>query len=165
MVDTKAPRTKRSPAPRWPYLIALVAVILDQWTKNWILTHYDLYESRELIPGIFAFTRTYNTGAAFSLFSAYPEVLTIFSVIVFCMMVIFRDKLFVRLPIEQIAFGCITGGVIGNVTDRIQHGHVVDFLHWYGGFDWPVFNVADSFICIGAFLYFISQFLHPENKS
>ena len=164
MGDTKAPRTKRSPAPRWPYLIALAAVLLDQWTKNWILTHYDLHESRELIPGIFAFTRTYNTGAAFSLFSGYPEVLTIFSVMVFCMMVIYRDKIFVRLPIEQVAFGCITGGVIGNVTDRIQHGHVVDFLHWYGGFDWPVFNVADSFICIGAFLYFISQFLHPETK-
>lgn len=156
---------RKSPAPRWPYLITLIAVGLDQWTKNWVLAHFELYETREILPGFFAFTRTFNTGAAFSLFSGYPEVLTIFSVIVFGMMVLFRNKLFLHKPIEQLAYGCITGGIIGNVTDRIQHGHVVDFLHWYGGFDWPVFNVADSFICIGALLYFVSQFIHPETGS
>lgn len=161
----EAQKNAAGPAPRWPYLIALVAVILDQWSKNRILATFELYESRELIPGFFAFTRTYNTGAAFSLFSDFPLAITLFSVVIFGLMVVFRDKLFSRRPLEQVAFGCIAGGVIGNVTDRVQHGHVIDFLHWYGGFDWPVFNIADSFICIGALAYFLSQFIHPSRAT
>lgn len=146
------------PPPRWPLLISLVAVVLDQWSKRWFVAHYDLYESRPVIEGIFSFTRTENTGAAFSLFKDHPLPLTIFSAVVFCLMMVFRDHLFARTRLEQTAFGLIAGGVIGNVMDRMKYGHVVDFLHWHGGFEWPIFNIADSVICIGVGLYFLSQF-------
>ncbi len=153
-----SPKPIEGPAPRWPYALALFAAVLDQWSKRWVIANFELYETRPLIANVFSFTRTYNTGAAFSLFKDYPLPLTIFSVVVFCLMVIFRDHLFARTRLEQAAFGCIAGGVIGNVTDRVRYGHVIDFLHWHGGFEWPIFNVADSFICIGVGLYFISQF-------
>jgi signal peptidase II len=158
-------QTEQSPAPRWPYLIALVAAALDQWSKKWFIENYELYESREIIPDIFSFTRTFNTGAAFSLFKDYPTVLTVFAVVVFCLMIVFRDHLFERTPLEQTAFGLIAGGVIGNVTDRMQHGHVIDFLHWHGGFEWPIFNLADSYICVGVGLYFVSQFVRRPKKT
>ena len=148
-----------STGPRWPFAISLVAVLLDQWTKNWFLNHYELYESRVIIPGFFNFTRTFNTGAAFSLFKGHPEILTGISVVVFALMVIFRNKLFAHTRIEQIAFGLVTGGIIGNLTDRMQHGHVIDFIHWYvGDYSWPIFNIADSCICIGVGLYIFSGF-------
>ncbi|WFB35573.1 signal peptidase II [Kiritimatiellota bacterium B12222] len=149
-----------SPPPRWPLAIAFVAAVADQLSKKWVLNNFDLYETKEVIPGVFDFTRTYNTGAAFSLFKEHPMPLTIFSMLVFCMMILFRDKLFARTKLEQTAFGLISGGVIGNITDRMQHQHVIDFLNWYWGYDWPIFNLADSFICIGVGLYFISQFVN-----
>lgn len=148
--------------PRWPFLISLVAVLADQLSKNWFLEHYELYESREVIPGFFNFTRTFNTGAAFSLFQDHPEILTLISVSVFALMIIFRGKLFANSRIEQTAFGLLAGGILGNLTDRMQHGHVIDFIHWYvGELSWPIFNLADSFICIGVGLYMISGFRKP----
>jgi len=152
----EAPATS---APRWPFAIALVAVIADQLTKRWFLNEYALYESREVIPGFFNFTRTFNTGAAFSLFKDHPEVLTLVSVTVFALMVIFRVKLFENNKVEQVAFGLIAGGIVGNLTDRVQYGHVIDFIHWYvGDYSWPIFNIADSCICVGVGLYMISGF-------
>ncbi|MGA0334017.1 MAG: signal peptidase II [Kiritimatiellia bacterium] len=148
----------RSPLPRWPYAVALTAAVLDQITKKMVLERFELGESLELVPGVFYFTRTFNTGAAFSLFKDHPLPLTLFAMTVFCLMVVFRDHFFARTPLEQTAFGLIAGGVIGNITDRIKYGHVVDFLNWVWGYDWPIFNLADSFICIGVGLYFLSQF-------
>ncbi|MDF3128616.1 signal peptidase II [Kiritimatiellaeota bacterium B1221] len=144
--------------PRWPYLIALAAFVADQWSKKWVLATFENEgDVMELVPGVFNFLRTSNKGAAFSLFNEHPEVLTVLAMAVFCLMVIFRDKLFLRTRLEQWAFGLIAGGVIGNITDRLQYGHVIDFLNWYWGYDWPIFNLADSFICIGVGLYFLSQ--------
>ena len=148
-----------SSPPRWPFIISLVSVIADQISKNYFYTTYELYESRVVIPGFFNFTRTFNTGAAFSLFKGHPEALTIISVTVFALMVIFRAKLFQNTKVEQIAFGLIAGGIIGNLTDRMQHGYVIDFIHWYvGEYSWPIFNIADSCICVGVGLYMISGF-------
>ena len=151
--------TSAPSSPRWPFAITLVAVIADQLSKNWFVEHYELYESRVVIPGFFRFTRTFNTGAAFSLFKDHPEILTLISVVVFGLMVVFRTKLFANTKTEQIAFGLIAGGIIGNLTDRMQYGHVIDFIHWYvGEYSWPIFNIADSCICVGVGLYMFSGF-------
>jgi signal peptidase II len=153
---------RASSAPRWPFAIALVAVIADQLSKRWFLENYELYESREVIPGFFSFTRTFNTGAAFSLFQDHPEILALVSVTVFALMIVFRVKLFENTVLEQTAFGLLAGGIIGNLSDRLQYGHVVDFIHWYvGEYSWPIFNIADSCICIGVGLYMISGFRKP----
>ncbi len=154
-----------TPPPRWPFAVGLVAALLDQLTKRWAYTTlYDPALDRavntiEVIPGFFHFHFAKNTGAAFSLFQNHPLPLTIFSVVVFCLMIVFREKLFERTRLEQWAFGLIMGGVIGNVTDRIRLQYVVDFIHWHWAdrnLDWPIFNLADSFICIGVGLYMLS---------
>jgi len=134
-------------------------MVLDQLTKRWFAGNYALYESRVVIPGFFNFTLARNTGAAFSLFQDHTEILLLFSVLVFGLMAAFRDHLFTRKPLEQWAYGLITGGVVGNLIDRMKYGYVVDFIDWYiGEHHWPIFNLADSWICMGVGLYLLSQF-------
>ena len=152
------PATKSS-APRWPYLVASVGLILDQITKRWFVEEYALYESREVIPGFFNFTLARNTGAAFSLFDQHPAALLVVSMLIFALMVLFRDKLFSRHPLEQWGYGLIVGGVLGNLIDRTKDGYVVDFIEWYiGAYSWPIFNLADTWICTGVGLYLLSQY-------
>jgi len=145
--------------PRWPYGITLAAVVLDQWTKRWFLANYEMGDSTVVVPGFFNFTLTTNTGAAFSLFQNQPLALTLVSITVFCLMLVFRHKLFANTALEQTAFGLVAGGVVGNLLDRMRYGEVIDFIHWYvGEYSWPVFNIADSAICIGVGLYLLSGF-------
>jgi signal peptidase II len=151
------------PPPRWPYLVGALGLILDQVTKRWFVENYALHESREVIPGFFNFTLARNTGAAFSLFDQHPAALLAVSTVIFALMVIFRDRLFSRKPMEQWAYGLIVGGVIGNLIDRTKHGYVVDFIHWFiGDLHWPIFNLADTWICTGVGLYVLSQVLEQR---
>lgn len=155
----KPSRAGNPPPPAWPYAAAAVLLILDQWTKRWFDAHYHLFESREVIPGFFNFTLARNTGAAFSLFQDHTGLLLLFSVIVFGLMVLYRDHLFQRNSLEQTAFGFICGGVLGNLIDRMKFGYVVDFIDWHiGEHHWPIFNLADTWICVGVGLYLLSQF-------
>lgn len=162
----KSGREPSSAAPRWPFLVALVAAGLDQWSKRWAIERLtDPFDTIQVIPGFFHLHYVENTGAAFSLFENHPLPLTLFSVAVFCLMVVFRDKLFQRTRLEQWAFGLIMGGVIGNVTDRMRLQFVVDFIHWHWAdrnWHWPIFNFADSFICIGVGLYMLSGLRRPK---
>lgn len=148
-----------APPPRWPYLLAAAALVLDQVSKRWFVEQYALFESRVVIPGFFNFTLARNTGAAFSLFDQHPAILLGVSVVIFALMVVFRDRLFSRHALEQCAYGLIVGGVLGNLIDRTKHGYVVDFIDWHvGGYHWPIFNLADTWICTGVGLYLLSQF-------
>ena len=65
-----------------------------------------------------------------------------------------RHSLGLRQPLAQVSFGLLCGGIVGNLVDRLAHGHVIDFidLH-FGSYIYPTFNVADSGICIGVILY------------
>ncbi len=148
------------PTPRWPYLAAAACLVLDQITKRWFVENYALHESREVIPGFFNFTLARNTGAAFSLFDQHPAALLMVSMLIFGLMVVFRDKLFTRHPLEQWGYGLIVGGVLGNLIDRTKDGYVVDFIDWHiGEHHWPIFNLADTWICTGVGLYLLSQVL------
>lgn len=153
--------------PRWPYLVASAALILDQVTKRWFVEKYALHESREVIPGVFNFTLARNTGAAFSLFDQHPVALLGVSVVIFALMIVFREKLFSRHPLDQWGYGLIVGGVLGNLIDRTKDGYVVDFIDWHiGSYHWPIFNLADTWICTGVGLYLLSQFLeHRRARS
>jgi len=167
--ESPASKTGPTPPPRWPYWIAAVCLIADQVTKQWFHSHYDYHESRVVIPGFFNFTYAHNPGAAFSIFQGYPTALLVFSMLIFCLMVVFRDHLFSRTRLEQVAYGFIVGGVLGNLIDRMKHGFVIDFIDWYvGDWHWPIFNLADTWICTGVGLYLLSQWRNrhaPEIKA
>lgn len=135
--------------------IAVLIILLDQFTKTLILGHFQLGDSR-YVTSFFNVVRVHNTGAAFSFlagasgwqrwfFVGLGTVATIF--------IIWMLRRHGQQTLFATALTLIMGGAIGNVVDRLLHGYVVDFiqLHWAGWY-YPSFNVADSAITVGAVL-------------
>jgi signal peptidase II len=138
------------------FFIALLVILIDRWTKRLVATHIALYTHIQIIPGFFRLTHTENSGAAFSLFADSPAhwktaLLIGFSVVAMVIVSVLLWKQRQALTMTGIALSLILGGAAGNLWDRVLSGRVVDFLLFYvGRFQWPVFNMADSAIVVGA---------------
>ena len=143
------------------FLLALLIVLLDRWTKRLVAAHIAMYSHIQIIPGFFRLTHTENTGAAFSLFADSPShwktaLLIGFSVVAMIIVSAMLWKQARALTITGIALSLILGGAVGNLWDRVASGRVVDFLLFYfKQYQWPVFNLADSAIVVGAALLVI----------
>jgi len=140
------------------FLFALIVVLVDRWTKHLAATRIGLYAHIQVIPGFFRLTHTENTGAAFSLFADShghwkSDLLIAFSVVAMVIVCVLLWKQTRALTMTGIALSLILGGAAGNLWDRLASGRVVDFLLFYiKRYEWPVFNLADSSIVIGALL-------------
>ena len=150
------------------FLLALLVVLLDRWSKRLVATHVAMYTHIQIIPGFFRITHTENTGAAFSLFADSPShwktaLLIGFSLIAMVIVSALLWKQARALTLTGIALSLILGGAVGNLWDRVASGRVVDFLLFYAkSYQWPVFNLADSAIVVGASLLVIEiLFMHP----
>jgi signal peptidase II len=138
------------------FLLALFVVLLDRWTKGLVATRIAMYSHIQVIPGFFRITHTENTGAAFSLFADSPShwktaMLISFSVVAMIVVSVLLWKQSRALTMTGIALSLILGGAVGNLWDRVASGRVVDFLLFYvKTYQWPVFNLADSAIVVGA---------------
>jgi signal peptidase II len=145
------------------WVVAFVGLVIDQATKFWVVNTFDLTvppESWPIIPGVFHFTYVTNPGAAFSLFSDNGAWLRWLSLIVsFALMALawFGPR---QNRWEQVGYGFILGGALGNGIDRFAAGEVVDFLD-FRLIRFPVFNMADVFINIGIICLLIAIFRHP----
>jgi len=136
-------------------LIALVCVALDQLTKYLITSDLSWGQHIHLIPGVLGLTRIKNTGMAWSLMSEsdFRWVLAVVSVAVSIVLIVILIRN--RLPKwENFALALILGGAVGNAVDRIMLGYVVDMIETEF-ISFPVFNVADSFITVGAAIFVI----------
>jgi signal peptidase II len=140
------------------FLLAALVILLDRWTKHLVATRLRMYEDIPVIRGFFSITHTENTGAAFSLFADSPArwktaMLISFSVIAMVVVSVLLWKQARALTMTGIALSLILGGAVGNLWDRVASGRVVDFLLVYvKSYRWPVFNLADSAIVVGASL-------------
>ena len=144
--------------------IALVVLMLDQFTKALVL-HFlpNKGEERVVIDGFFKLVHWGNTGAAWSMFRGNNELLAIIALLALLFLFLSRHHFESRTLLGQIAFGCIFGGIVGNLVDRLlpSRREVIDFLYFYlqqrGGNEipFPAFNVADSAICTGVALVFL----------
>jgi signal peptidase II len=127
-----------------------------------------MYTHIQVIPGFFRITHTENTGAAFSLFADSPShwktVLLIgFSLIAMVIVSVLLWRQARALTLTGIALSLILGGAVGNLWDRVASGRVVDFLLFYvKSYQWPVFNLADSAIVVGASLLVIEILFHKS---
>jgi signal peptidase II len=136
--------------------IAAAVVLLDRWTKRLVAHRLALYAHIQIIPGFFRITHTENTGAAFSLFADSPSpwktaMLIAFSVIALGVVSVLLWKDTHAHAATGIGLSLIMGGALGNLWDRVVSGRVVDFLLFYvKRYEWPVFNLADSAIVVGA---------------
>jgi len=152
------------------FLLALLVVLVDRWTKHLASSRIALYAHIEIIPGFFRLTHTENTGAAFSLFADSPAhwktgLLIAFSVVAMAVVSVLLWKQARALTMSGIALSLILGGAAGNLWDRVVSGRVVDFLLFYvKQYQWPVFNLADSSIVIGASLLVIEILFHKTAK-
>ena len=164
-----------SPAPPRSWLRALAplafvtapVVALDQWSKLYIRSHFELYHTRPLIPHWLDLTYTLNPGAAFSLFATMsPDFRHFFFVGLSIVAAIVLIVLMFRRATTTsyaIAFALILGGTIGNLIDRMARGLVIDFIWFHhASFSYPVFNLADSAITVGVALILILTWLEPS---
>ncbi len=150
--------------PYW--LVALAAIILDQISKSAILARFEYQERLNIIPHFFDLTLVYNPGAAFSFLAnmggaqKYLFIVLAFVISGYLARGIAKNE-FGKLG--NWAAAMIIGGALGNVIDRFVHEKVVDFLLFYWGEHYyPAFNVADSFICVGAVLLAIDSIRHKK---
>ena len=145
------------------WLVALVVLLLDRWSKALVLGHFLPGESRLVIPHLLWWTYVQNTHGAFGLFGSSPFLLIVLAIAVLGIFAYaFKDQVR-RSTLVRIAFGMILGGALGNIIDRLQHQWVVDFIDFKT--IWPnVFNVADSAITIGVFLLILAS-LRREVKA
>jgi signal peptidase II len=150
------------------FLIALAVVVLDRWTKRLVATHIAMYSHIQIIPGFFRLTHTENTGAAFSLFADSTShwkttMLIAFSLLAMVVVSVLLWKQTRPLTITSVALSMILGGAVGNLWDRLARGRVIDFLLLYiKRYQWPVFNLADSAIVVGATLLVLEILFHKS---
>jgi len=131
------------------YLFALILLSLDQFSKYLIRQKMSLAESIPVIKSIFHITYVENTGIAFGLFPQGNFIFIIISLIIILVIVFFERRKALKSPGERFCLGLVLGGALGNLIDRLRFGFVIDFLDFR---IWPVFNLADSSVCIGAIL-------------
>ena len=144
--------------------IVVICVLLDQITKIVAEANLKEYQSVEIIKGFFDFTLCYNTGGAWSILSNATWLLALISVVALGFMIytlIKTNSLF-----YMISASVFCGGLIGNLIDRLFNVGVVDFLDFnIFGYDFPVFNVADTFIVISAILIAVSMILEDKKET
>lgn len=150
----------------WVLLLWLVA---DQLTKLWVLDRFQLGESIELLP-VFNFTYARNYGAAFSILGDAGGwqrwLFTGIAMVAVVALSIWLKRLTPAQTKLSLALVSIIAGAIGNLIDRTSYGYVVDFLHvYYQEWHYPIFNIADCAICIGAALLIWDSFTTPEPVS
>ena len=151
---------------KWASLILPTAAVLvlfaDQISKNIIVSNLQRYEEWAPIPALqrlFAITHITNTGAAFGLFPDASLFFTIIAVVVIAVILVYHRQLATHQWLLKLGLGLQLGGASGNLLDRLTRGYVVDFIHFKF---WPVFNVADSCVFVGAAL--MAFFLFKEGK-
>lgn len=146
--------------------IALIVVLLDQLSKYYML-HEVLGEQIVIeVTPFFNWVRAWNTGVSFSMFNDYGNLGTIIlsgvaGAIILALFVWLKNE---KDRLAQAALGMVIGGAVGNVIDRVRLGAVFDFLDFHiTDTHWPAFNLADSFICIGAVIL-ILQSIFVKNE-
>lgn len=148
-------------------LFVILLVVLDQASKIYLtLVNKTSPIDLEVIRGFFRITYTCNDGAAFSILKGKRVFFIIMTIIVVFLIVYYllKNKVY---WVEKYSLLLIISGAVGNLIDRIMYGHVIDFLDFIiFGYDFPVFNIADSFITIGAIGLIISiLFLNKEGEN
>ena len=153
---------------KWLFL-SLVVVVVDQLTKLWIDSNLLLHSRMPVIDGLFDLTLAYNPGAAFSFLADAGGwqrwFFTILASVVTLVLILWLKRLPAHEKINAVALALIIGGAVGNLIDRIAHGHVIDFLlFYYQQWFFPAFNVSDSAISIGVVLILLSLFHSPPSR-
>ncbi len=144
-------------------IIATLTIILDQVSKALIVQNFSLTDHFTFVPGLFDIVYVRNTGAAFSIFENHTWILGAISVLFSIAIIVYMFK---TKPCDKtliLSAGLLLGGALGNGIDRIIRHYVVDFIE-FTLFTFPVFNLADVAITVGAVLVVIRVLAEKETK-
>lgn len=131
--------------------VAFLILTLDQWSKKSVLSLPELSEHANIeITSFFNIVLVFNRGISFGMFSEHnqPALLTLVAIAIISTLLVWLWK---NSSLSVAAgIGCVIGGAVGNIIDRVRYGAVVDFLDFHiADLHWPAFNIADSFVFIG----------------
>ena len=150
------------------YIIGLISLIIDIISKIIIVSKLNLNASKVIIKDFFSLTYIKNTGGAWGILKDNVIILIIITIIFLGIFISYFQKNKLSLY-EQISYGLALGGILGNLLDRIFRGYVVDFLNFnILGYNYPVFNLADTFIVVGVLIliiYYIRGIIHERRKA
>lgn len=145
-------------------LIIIVVLLIDQISKYLTETHLALSETIPIWEGVFELSNVHNTGAAWGMFAGGRWIFIFVTIITCSLMLFFLIKARDRLGIiARVCLALVFAGAVGNLIDRVLLGYVRDMLY-FSLINFPVFNVADSAVCIGAGLLVIDT-LFVKNGS
>jgi signal peptidase II len=149
------------------FFLSLPLYALDQWTKQLVLRFISPDEPRVVISNFFTLVNVTNTGAAFGSFKGNNTFFIVISIIALLVVMFLLVK---RRQVDlwrDVSLALLLAGILGNLTDRLLYGHVIDFLlfnlHVRYADPWPAFNVADSCISIAVVLFIVHSFRKQKN--
>jgi signal peptidase II len=142
--------------------LSLPLYAVDQLTKQLVLRWIDPYEGSIIVPGFFTLVNVTNTGAAFGSFRGNNTFFIVISIVALVVVATSLVRNRQPDPWRDLSLALLLAGILGNLTDRLLYGHVIDFLlfnlHIRYADPWPAFNVADSCISIAVVLFIIHSF-------
>ncbi len=151
------------------YLLTLGVFALDHITKWAVRVQLDQSSVIEILPSYLRLACVRNSGVAFGLFADFespwkPYILAAMAVIAVIVILIYSSRMPLTRTLLQVALAVTLGGILGNFTDRLIHGFVIDFIELHVGdaFHWPTFNIADSAITAGIALLMIDTIRNPD---
>jgi signal peptidase II len=147
---------------RFIFFLSLPLYALDQWTKLMVLRSISPDEPRTVVPDFFNLVNVTNTGAAFGSFRGNNTFFIVISAIAFLVVLALLVQRRPRDVWRDASLALLLAGILGNLTDRLLYGHVIDFLlfdlHIPYAHPWPAFNVADSCISIAVVSFVLHSF-------
>jgi signal peptidase II len=151
-----------NPDVKFILFLSLPLYALDQWTKQLVLQNISPEEPRVVISNFFHLVNITNTGAAFGSFRNNNTFFIVISFIALLIVVTLLVRRHARNIWRDLSLALLLAGILGNLTDRLLYGHVIDFLlfnlHIRYADPWPAFNVADSCISVAVVLFVIHSF-------
>ena len=148
--------------------LSLPLYALDQLTKQWVLRSISPYDARIVVPDFFNLVNVTNTGAAFGSFRGNNTFFVVISVVALVVVTVLLVRPRRSDPWRDISLALLLAGILGNLTDRLLYGHVIDFLlfnlHIRYADPWPAFNIADSCISIAVVLFIIHSFAKQKSS-
>ena len=147
--------------------IVAVTIIVDQLTKFLVVKYMPLGQSISVIDNFLYITSHRNEGAAWGILQGKMIFFYVVTLVVIGLVILWIRKLDIKKEkLLVIALSLILGGALGNFIDRVMYQHVVDFINTYiFGYDFPIFNIADSALCIGVFLMAVDAILDIKRHS
>jgi len=151
------------------FFVSLPLYALDQLTKQLVLRLISPYEAHIIVPDFFSLVNVTNTGAAFGSFRGNNTFFIVISIV--ALVVVMGLLVRPRHPdsLRDLSLALLLAGILGNLTDRLLYGHVIDFLlfnlHVRYADPWPAFNVADSCISVAVVLFIIHSFWKQKSAA